>query len=257
MKNLSLQDQLLKAGLTNDAKAKKIRTDKRKQTKKQQKNKVEIVDEAKQLVQEAKAKRVEKDKKLNQQRNIEAEKKQIANQILQLIELNKLPKDEDGIVYNFTDQNIVKVIYISEDKRNKIIAGSLAIVKSRDNYEVVVAYGEPFGELNYRLKKAGVRTIKIGGLGRDINFLGEFGVAKKLWKILEDEKPDVIHLNSPKIGGLGGMLGRLIGIEKIIYTAHGWTFNEDRPLWQIFLILIYIFSTIHLSLSYHYFLILK
>ena len=153
MKNLSLQDQLLKAGLSNDAKAKKIRTDKRKQTKKQQKNKVEIVDEAKQLVQEAKAKRVEKDKKLNQQRNIEAEKKQIANQILQLIELNKLPKDEDGIAYNFTDQNIVKVIYISEDKRNKIIAGSLAIVKSRDNYEVVVA------EVAEKIKQRDEQTV--------------------------------------------------------------------------------------------------
>jgi len=139
MKNLSLQDQLLKAGLTNDAKAKKIRSDKRKQTKKQQKNKIEIVDEAKQLLQEAKAKQLEKDKQLNQQRNIEAEKKQIANQILQLIELNKLPKDEDGIAYNFTDQNKVKTIYISEDIRNKIIAGSLAIVKSRDKYEVVFA----------------------------------------------------------------------------------------------------------------------
>jgi len=139
MKNLSLQDQLLKAGLTNDAKAKKIRTDKRKQTKKQQKNKVEIVNEAKQLVQDAKAKQLEKDKQLNQQRNIEAEKKQVANQILQLIELNKLPKDEDGIAYNFTDQNKVKVIYISEETRNKIIAGSFAIVKSRNNYEVVVA----------------------------------------------------------------------------------------------------------------------
>jgi len=139
MKNLSLQDQLLKAGLSNDAKAKKIRTEKRKQTKKQQKNKVEIVNEAKQQVQEAKEKQLEKDKQLNQQRNLEAEKKQIANQIVQLIELNKLPKDEDGIAYNFTDQNKVKVIYISEDIRNKIIAGSLAIVQSKGNYEVVVA----------------------------------------------------------------------------------------------------------------------
>jgi len=139
MENLSLQDQLLKAGLSNDAKAKKIRTDKRKQTKKQQKNKVEIVDEAKQLVQEARTKQVEKDKQLNQQLNIEAEKKQIANQILQLIELNKVAKDEDGMAYNFTDQNVVKAIYISEDNRNKIIAGSLAIVKSKGKYEVVVA----------------------------------------------------------------------------------------------------------------------
>ncbi|MCK5478167.1 MAG: DUF2058 family protein, partial [Methylococcales bacterium] len=115
MKNQSLQDQLLNAGLTNNTKAKQIRAEKRKQIKKQQKNKVEVIDEAKQLVQEAKAKQIEKDKLLNQQRNQEAEKKQIANQIFQLIELNKLPKDEDGIAYNFTDQNKVKVIYISEE----------------------------------------------------------------------------------------------------------------------------------------------
>ena len=153
MKNLSLQDQLLKAGLSTDAKAKKIRSDKRKQTKKLQKNKVEIVDETKKLLQEAKEKQLEKDKQLNQQRNLKAEKKQIANQILQLIELNKLPKDKDGITYNFTDQNKVKVIYISEDIRNKIIAGNLAIVKSKQNYEVVVA------EVAKKIKQRDEQTV--------------------------------------------------------------------------------------------------
>ena len=139
MKNQSLQDQLLNAGLTNNTKAKQIRAEKRKQIKKQQKNKFEVIDEAKQLVQEAKAKQIEKDKLLNQQRNQEAEKKQIANQIFQLIELNKLPKDEDGIAYNFTDQNKVKVIYISEELRDKIISGRLAIVKAKSGYAVVAA----------------------------------------------------------------------------------------------------------------------
>ncbi len=117
----------------------------------------------------------------------------------------------------------------------------------RDDYEVAVAYGEPFGELNSKLKKAGIQTIKIKGLGRDINFLDEFKVAKSLWKIFREEKPDIIHLNSPKIGGLGSLLGRLIGIEKIIYTAHGWTFNEERPLWQRFLIKYFSWLTILFS----------
>ncbi|MFW5443240.1 MAG: DUF2058 domain-containing protein [Methylococcaceae bacterium] len=138
MKNLSLQDQLLKAGLSNETKAKQIKTEKRKQSKKQQKNKIEVIDETKIRVQEAKAKQIEKDKLLNEQRNIEADKKQIANQILQLIEINKLPKDDDGIAYNFTDQNKVKVIYISEEIRKNIIAGRLAIVKAKASYEVVV-----------------------------------------------------------------------------------------------------------------------
>jgi len=139
MKNLSLQDQLLKAGLTNDTKVKQLRTEKRKQAKKKQKNKVELIDETKLLVQQAKAQQLEKDRLLNEQRNKEVEKKQIANQIIQLIDLNKPPKDEDGIAYHFTDQNKVKSIYISEQLRNKIIAGKLAIVKAKASYEVVAA----------------------------------------------------------------------------------------------------------------------
>ncbi len=139
MKNLSLQDQLLKAGLTNETKAKQARAEKRKQVKKQQKNKVEEVNEAKQLLQETKAKQVEKDKLLNEQRNINADKKQIENQILQLINLNKLPIEDDGNAYNFTDQNKVKTIYINDETRQHIIAGKLAIVKSKTRYEVVPA----------------------------------------------------------------------------------------------------------------------
>ena len=137
MKNLSLQDQLLKAGLTNETKAKQARAEKRKQTKKQQKNKIETANEAKQSLQEAMAKRVEKDKQLNQQRNEEAEKKQIINQIFQLIDLNKLPKDDEGTAYNFTDQNKVKTVYIIDEVRKHIISGKLAIVKSKVSYEVL------------------------------------------------------------------------------------------------------------------------
>ncbi len=137
MKNLSLQDQLLKAGLSNETKAKKVRSEKRKQTKKQQKNKVEVVNEAKQQLQDTRDKQLEKDKLLNQKRNAEAEKKQIVNQIYQLIDLNKIAQDEDGSAYNFTDQNKVKIIYVSDEVRNHIISGKLAIVKSKASYEVV------------------------------------------------------------------------------------------------------------------------
>lgn len=137
MKNQSLQDQLLKAGLSNETKAKQVRAEKRKQTKQQQNNKVEVVDKAKQSLQETKAKQIEKDRLLNEQRNHEAEKKQIANQIIQLINLNKLPKDDDGVAYNFTDEKLVKSIYIHEDIRNNIIIGKLAIVKAGKSYEIV------------------------------------------------------------------------------------------------------------------------
>jgi len=137
MKNLSLQDQLLKAGLSNETKAKQVRTEKRKQNKQQQKNKVKVVNEAKLQLQDTKDKQLEKDKLLNQKRNEEADKKQIVNQIYQLIDLNKIAQDEEGSAYNFTDENKVKIIYVSDEVRKHIISGKLAIVKSKVRYEVV------------------------------------------------------------------------------------------------------------------------
>jgi uncharacterized protein YaiL (DUF2058 family) len=137
MKNLSLQDQLLNAGLTNKTKVKQVRAEKRKQSKKQQHNKEGVVDETKQQLKETKAKQLEKDKLLNLQRNKKAEEKQIKNQIIQLINLNKLPKEDEGIAYNFTHQNKVKTIYVNDETRNKIIAGRLAIVLNKSQYEVV------------------------------------------------------------------------------------------------------------------------
>jgi len=37
-----------------------------------------------------------------------------------------------------------------------------------------------------------------------------------------------VHLNSSKIGGLGGLACRIAGVKNIIFTAHGWAFNEQR-----------------------------
>lgn len=155
MKNSSLQDQLLNAGLVNKNKVKQVRAEKRKQSKKQQKNKIEVVDVTKQLVLEAKAKMIEKDKQLNEQRNKDAEKKQIADQIQQLINLNKLANDDEGEAYNFTDKNKVKVIYINEETRNKIIAGKLAIVKSKKSYDVVPV------EVAEKIKQRDENVVKV------------------------------------------------------------------------------------------------
>ena len=53
--------------------------------------------------------------------------------------------------------------------------------------------------------------------------------------IYKNESPDIVHLNSSKIGGIGALAARLEKVPKIIYTAHGWAFNEDRGiLWKIF-----------------------
>ena len=66
--SLSLQEQLLKSGLTTDAKAKQVKTEKRKQQKQQRTQGVETVDEIKLDIEQQRLQQIERDKLLNQQR---------------------------------------------------------------------------------------------------------------------------------------------------------------------------------------------
>lgn len=95
------------------------------------------------------------------------------------------------------------------------------------NFDVVVALGGK-GELKDRLEESGIRTIQINSLSRNINVFKDLFVFFRLISILRKEKPDVLHLNSSKIGGIGSLAGRITGIKNIIFTAHGWAFKEER-----------------------------
>jgi len=100
-----------------------------------------------------------------------------------------------------------------------------------ENYRVSVAVGGD-GALKEKLRDKGIRVISLPWLGRDINPVMDLLVFKKLVALLKNEHPDVIHLNSSKIGGLGALAGRIAKVPKIIFTAHGWAFREDRPAAQ-------------------------
>ncbi|GGD64463.1 DUF2058 domain-containing protein [Lacimicrobium alkaliphilum] len=133
----SLQEQLLKAGLADKQKAQKIKTEKRKKAKQQKKHKLEQTDEARIAAEKALEAKKIKDRELNEQARLEAEKKAIAAQIRQLIEVNRQPKGNGDIACNFTDGAKVKHIYVDKTTHKHISQGKLAIVKFADSYEVV------------------------------------------------------------------------------------------------------------------------
>jgi len=111
----------------------------------------------------------------------------------------------------------------------------LATSLPKNEFDVTVAYGEG-RELGERLHSKGIRTIEIKGLARDINILKEFSVFWAILKLYKKEKPDIVHINSSKVGGLGAFAGKIAGIPKIIFTGHGWAFNEDRNVFSKFII---------------------
>jgi glycosyltransferase involved in cell wall biosynthesis len=122
----------------------------------------------------------------------------------------------------------------------------LATSLAKQGQDVAVAYGTP-GLLNERLGAAGIRTIPLSSLKRDVSLLDEPRAFFGLLSLLRRERPDVLHLNSSKAGALGALAGRLARVPRIVFTAHGWAWNEDRPLWQKAAIAFFAYLTVLLS----------
>ncbi|WKJ90485.1 DUF2058 domain-containing protein [Methylomonas montana] len=136
---LSLQEQLLKSGLSNDAKLKQIKAEKRKQTKLERNNGVEIVDEIKLSAEQLRQQQVERDRELNRQRKLAEEQKALAAQIKQIVEMNRIAQDANGAAYNFTDDNKVKTLYVADKVRVALINGRAGIAKVDGHYQIVPA----------------------------------------------------------------------------------------------------------------------
>ena len=134
---LSLQEQLMKAGLADKQKVQKVKTEKRKQAKQQKKHKLEVTDEAKLAAEQALEAKKNRDRELNEQAKAEADKKAIGAQIKQLIETNRQPKNTGDIACHFTDGSKVKQLYVDVLTQKRISQGKLAIVKLGQGYEIV------------------------------------------------------------------------------------------------------------------------
>lgn len=134
----SLIDQMKKAGLVDKTKAHKAKHDQYKNKKqKVKKGSAEQLDEAKLLAKKAQAEKVERDRQINLQKKEEAERKAIAAQIIQLIETNRVDDRDGEIVYNFTDANVVKRLFVSEPIYKHLMSGKLCIAKLGEGYELV------------------------------------------------------------------------------------------------------------------------
>ncbi|MFA6422453.1 MAG: glycosyltransferase family 4 protein [Candidatus Buchananbacteria bacterium] len=101
--------------------------------------------------------------------------------------------------------------------------------KIGQDYDVLVAGGEDtMEEMVNRLEKAKLQFIPLKNLVRNISPMKDLKAPWEIKKIIEREKPDIIHLNSSKasiVGTMGAVLSK--HKTKVIYTCHGWVFNES------------------------------
>ncbi len=105
-------------------------------------------------------------------------------------------------------------------------------------WDVVVASGEG-DSLEKKLRESTVRFVRLPLLGRDVGVFKDIQAFFEIYSLVKKESPDILHVNSSKAGILGSLVGRLCKVNKVVFTAHGWAFNEDRsPLGRSFILLL-------------------
>lgn len=139
--SMSLREQLLAAGLGNKKQARQADHQQKQQQHQQAKNKV-LREEQEKRAAEAKAKaqaeKAARDAELNRKRQENLERKERWAQIKQLIEQHRLPKVESEDYFNFIDRGKVRRISADNALREKLVAGSIVIVRCEGKYDLVI-----------------------------------------------------------------------------------------------------------------------
>jgi len=132
MRNL-LQEQLLKAGLVNKAKAAQVV---REQTKQRQ-GKTPAPPSTEQVdAQRLQVERAERDRALAAERNAQSRANEQRAQVRQIVEMHKV-KREGEIAYRFTDGDMIKSLLVNEPLRAQLANGTLVIVRHDSGYELL------------------------------------------------------------------------------------------------------------------------
>jgi len=131
-----LRDQLLKSGLVNEKQVKKAQKEKHKEQRSQGKA-LGVADEEAQRRLRAQNEKLERDRQLNQQRKEDADRKALAAQARQLIEVHKQPRKEGETPFSFTDGGKIKKLMLETRVRDQLVRGQLAIVRVDQMYELV------------------------------------------------------------------------------------------------------------------------
>jgi hypothetical protein len=128
------QDKFLKAGLASKKQVTEAKRELRVSEKAQRKSKASVAPAKIDPEQAARKQRVNE---LNQQHNQEQQQRERLAQVRELIEKNRLAKDERGVAYHFVEENKIKRIFVAEEIADQLSCGRAAIVKLGAGYEVV------------------------------------------------------------------------------------------------------------------------
>lgn len=126
----SLQEQLLKAGLTTKQKARQANSDTRKKNKQQRsgvKVEVSLQQQVKQDLEKTRLAKQEKDNALNDEKKKQLAQKELQQRILQILNSHNFKAPQGEAVYNYNFNGVVKKLYVDEVTHRALVNGRLAL----------------------------------------------------------------------------------------------------------------------------------
>jgi len=96
------------------------------------------------------------------------------------------------------------------------------------NYKFSAVFGEN-GPVAKRLKESGFAVFVIKELRSEVNAFKDLKLFWKLYQLVSNNKPDIIHTHSAKASFFGRLCASLAGI-KAIYTVHGWGWRGKKRI---------------------------
>ena len=130
----SLRDQLKEAGLVTAKQA-------RKAEKGALRSELRIkkgleTDDTRAAVEAERQKKADEDRRRNAERDQQAREKALLAQVKQLVASNSQHEPGD-VAYNFSVENKIKKIYVSESNKVQLNKGNLAVVQGADKFDLV------------------------------------------------------------------------------------------------------------------------
>lgn len=102
----------------------------------------------------------------------------------------------------------------------------------KEGREVLLAAGGE-GELWKEARAKGIPCHQLRHLKREISPIDDIRATAEIKRLIDEFKPDAIHLNSSKMGVLGSIAASLSKTKPwVVYRIGGWAFLEPQPEWK-------------------------
>ncbi|MBI4835551.1 MAG: glycosyltransferase family 4 protein [Planctomycetes bacterium] len=114
-------------------------------------------------------------------------------------------------------------------------------LQKKPQYQIYLATGPaigPEGELVTRAKGYKINLLFIPELRRNICPIRDFIAFIKIYRLISNMRPDIVHTHSSKAGILGRLAAKMAGVKTIVHSIYGLPFHPfQNKLVNLFYIL--------------------